>query len=58
MSANRFVSNSVRTDVVCKPCKCALIKGMENTDIVGATIVVFVIGIGFGYYLTKFFFGL
>jgi hypothetical protein len=31
---------------------------MESTDIVGSAIVIFVIGAGLGYYLTKVFFGI
>jgi len=31
---------------------------MESTDIVGSAIVIFAIGAGLGYYLTKVFFGI
>jgi len=31
---------------------------MGSSDIIGSAVIIFVIGIGFGYYITKLFFGI
>lgn len=35
----------------------AIMSRMENTDMISGTILIFVIGVGLGYYIAKLVFG-